>query len=316
MKKLLFALLLTTSILNAQNKPDWEYDFNRPIGAFFPNYFPMGTFKYMATQNTYFEYNWVSNNLQQLIEKEIKLRRSSDDVTTDNYIINSYSTSAGTVIDRVKIKYNIFKIYGLYVVSSVEITGSKIQVAKLFIYLYNNEIQSSSLKNGFVKTLAQDNAVYNQVNGVASIKISNGVYKNKTQFKADFDKLKEKFKTDLMIEKATAEHQRIQDEEYVKNRIIQFKKDSIARKQETIQAHEDWDKQQKAKPKESVNIYYFKKSGTKLEFKNLPSAELENQIVEKANGYKKGKYSAYVTTTTILDKSTYDVKINPTEANF
>ena len=97
---------------------------------------------------------------------------------------------------------------------------------------------------------------------------------------------------------------------------IQFKKDSIARKQETIQAHEDWDKQQKAKPKESVNIYYFKKSGTKLEFKNQPSAELENRIVEKANGYKKGKYSAYVTTTTILDKSTYDVKINPTEANF
>lgn len=316
MKKLLLILLIIPLLGIAQDKPDWEYDINRPIGAFFPNYFSMASFKYMATQNTYFEYNWVSNNLQQLIEKDLKLRRSSDDVTTNNYIINSYSTGAGTVIDRLKIKYNIFTIYGLYVVSSVEITGSKIQVAKLFIYLYDNEIQSGSLKNGFVKTFAQDNAIYNQVNGVASIKISNGVYKNKTQFKADFDKLKEKFKTDLMIAKATAEHQRIEDEEYIKNRNIQFKKDSIARKQETIQAHEDWDKQQKAKPKESVNIYYFKKSGTKLEFKNQPSAELENRIVEKANGYKKGKYSAYVTTTTILDKSTYDVKINPTEANF
>lgn len=316
MKNLLLILLIIPMFGIAQDKPDWEYDFNRPIGAFFPNYFPMTTFKYMATQNTYFEYNWVSNNLQNLIEKELKLRRSSDDVTTDNYIINSYNTSAGTVVDRLKVKYNIFTIYGSYIVSSIEITGSKIQVAKLFIYLYDDKIQSGSLKNGFVKTFAQDNAIYNQVNGLASIKIANGVYKNKTQFKADFDKLKEKFKTDLMIEKAAAEHQRIEDAEYIKNRNIQFKKDSIARKQEIIKVHEDWSKQQQSKPKESVVIYYFKKSASGLEFKNKPSAELESQIIEKANGYKKGKYSAYVTITTIVDKSTFDVKINPTEANF
>lgn len=313
MKKLLLILFIIPLLGIAQDKPDWEYDFNRPIGAFFPNYFPMASFKYMATQNTYFEYNWVSNNLQQLIEKDLKLRRSSDDTTTDSYIINSYSTSAGTVIDRLKIKYNIFTIYGHYIVSSVEITGSKIQVAKLFIYLYDNEIQSGSLKNGFVKTFAQDNAVYNQVNGVASIKIANGVYKNKTQFKTDFDKLKEAFKTDLMLEKATAEHQRIEDEEYIKNRNIQFKKDSIARVQETIKAHEDWAKRQDSKPKESVYVYYFSKSGSKLQFKNQPSAELESQIIEKVSGYKRGNYSAYVTTTSILDNKTYDIKINQTQ---
>ena len=111
MKKLLIILLIIPLLGIAQDKPDWEYDINRPIGAFFPNYFSMASFKYMATQNTYFEYNWVSNNLQQLIEKDLKLRRSSDDVTTNNYIINSYSTGAGTVIDRLKIKYNIFTIW-------------------------------------------------------------------------------------------------------------------------------------------------------------------------------------------------------------
>lgn len=316
MKKLLLILLFIPLLGTAQDKPDWEYDMNRPIGAFFPNYFPMFTDKYIATQNTYFEYNWVSNNLQRLIEKDLKLRRSSDDTTTDNYIINSYSTSAGTVIDRLKIKYNIFTIYGSYIVSSVEITGSKIQVAKLFVWLYTIDIQSGGLKNGYIKTFAQEKAIYTVLNGIASIKISNDVYKSKTQFKADFDKLKEQFKTDLMLSKAAEEQRRIEDEEFIKRRNLKFTADSIARKKENETAYLEHQKRQAAKPKTDVNIYYFKKSGSKLEFKNQPSAELENQIIEKANGYKKGKYSAYVTITTILDKSTYEVKINPTEANF
>lgn len=316
MKKLLLVLFIIPLLAIAQNKPDWEYDFNRPIGAFFPSYFPMATNKYMATQNTYYEYNWVSNNLQHLIENGLKLRRSSNDVTTDNYIINSYSTGAGTVIDRIKIKYNIFTIYGLYVVSSVEITGSKIQVAKLFIYLYNNEIQSGGLKNGFLKTFAQDNAVYSQVNGIASIKISNVVYKNQTQFKTDFDKKKEKFKTDLMLEKAAEEQQRIEYEEGIKKDKAQFTADSIARKKENEAAYSDFKKRQDARPKTAVNVYYFKKSSSKLEFGNQPNPELERQIIEKANGYKKGKYSAYVVTTTILDVSTYEIKINPTDKEF
>lgn len=310
MKRLLLILLFVPLLGTAQDKPDWEYDMNRPIGAFFPNYFPMFTDKYIATQNTYFEYNWVSNNLQRLMEKDLKLRRNSNDVSTDNYIINSYSTGAGTVIDRLKIKYNIFTIYGRYVVSSVEITGSKIQIVKLFVWLYSIDIQSGNLKNGFVKTFAQDKATYTVVNGVASIKISNGVYKNKTQFKTDFDKLKEQFKTDLMIAKTTEEQRRLERENDIKKSKLKFTTDSIARKKENEMAFFEHQKNEAAKAKTYINVYYFTKSANKLQFKNQPSLELERQIIEKANGYKKGNYSAYVTTTSTLEKKTYDIKIN------
>lgn len=314
MKKTLFLLLLITSFLSAQNKPDWEYDFNRPIGAFFPNYFPM-TDKYMPAQNTYLEYNWVSNNMQILIHKYLKLHRNSD-VNGDNYITNVYKTTAGSVIDNLKIKYNVFQVYGLYVVSSVEITGSKAQVIKLFIYLYNNDLQSANLKNGFIKTMAQDRAFYTIINGVASIKITNDVYKNNTQFKADFEKFKEKYKEELMLYKLKEEQKRIDDLEFIRKRNEQFKADSIARKQETIKVYEDLAKQQAAKPKESINVFYFKKSGKKLAFKNQPSEDLEKLIIEKTKDNKNGTYSAYVTTIAILEDKTYKVAINPTDKTF
>lgn len=59
-------------------------------------------------------------------------------------------------------------------------------------------------------------------------------------------------------------------------------------------------------------MYYFSKSGKKLTFKNKPSDELEKLITEKVSDYKKGNYSAYVTTTSILDENTYEIKINQT----
>ena len=106
MKKLLLLLFIIPFLGIAQDKPDWEYDLNRPIGAFFPSYFPIAASKYMATQNTYYEYNWVSNNLQHLIEQNFDLKRNSS-VDTDAHITDTYKTGAGTVIDNLVIKYNI-----------------------------------------------------------------------------------------------------------------------------------------------------------------------------------------------------------------
>ncbi|SER11567.1 hypothetical protein SAMN05444355_10753 [Flavobacterium frigoris] len=308
-------MLLIPTFLIAQNKPDWEYDFNRPIGAFFPNYFPM-TNKYMPAQNTYYEYNWVSNNMQNLIHSYFKLHRNSNDINGDDYIINTYKTTAGSAIDNLKIKYNLFQVYGLYVVSSLEVTGSKVQVIKLFIYLYNNELQSANLKNGFIKTMAQDVAIYSIVNGVASIKITNGVYKNSTQFKTDFEKRKEKFKTDLMLAKLEDEQRKLDYEADIKKRKAQYTADSIARKQETIKVHLDWANEEASKPKESINVFYFKKSGKKIAFKNQPSEDLEKLIIEKTSDSKNGTYSAYVKTIAVLENKSYTIKINPTDKTF
>lgn len=308
MKKILLLLFIPLLGL-AQENPDWEYDINRPIGAFFPSYLPITIDRYVATQNTYYEYNWVSNNLGRLIERNLGLNyASSDDKNT--YINDTYKTPAGPIIDNLKIRYNIFTIYGMYVVSSIEVTGSRVQVAKLFIYLYDNKIQSGNLTNGLIKTLAQDRAVYSNINGVASIKISNAVYKGKSQFKADFDKLKEDFKTKSVFEELEKERKRIEDEQLDAQRKQDEEIKMIAKKeklaQDSIRAKQIRD----SIPKQSIMVYYFSKSGSKLKFKNQPPVEVEKLISEKMSGYKKGDYSAYVVTTTIIKSKDYDIKIN------
>ena len=164
--------------------------------------------------------------------------------------------------------------------------------------------------------MAQDNAVYTVSNGISLIKISNKVYSNTNQFKADFEKLKEKFKSELMLAKLKEEQERLAEEKLIAARNIEFKKDSIARKEETRKVHENWAKQDAEKPVESIYVYYFKKTGSKLEFKNTPSSELETLIIEKVNGYKKGKYTAYVKTTKTLDNVDYKITINTTDAKF
>ena len=68
MKKILLILIAFLSVNSfAQEKPDWNYDYNQPISAFFPQTLPVFTEKYLVTQNTYYELNWVANNLRRLI---------------------------------------------------------------------------------------------------------------------------------------------------------------------------------------------------------------------------------------------------------
>lgn len=315
MKKVTLLFLLLSTLLMAQNKPDWDYDSNIPINAYFPIRLPF-SLKYFAFQNTYNEQNWVSNNLANLITKNLDLGQVSSE-NKISYIEEIYKTSAGRLIDNLKIKYYVFDIYGFYIVSKIEITGSQAQVSKLFVYLYNTNIQSgNSPINGFQKAYQQDNAYYNIIDGKASIKISNETYKNKNEFKIDFDKRKEKYKLDLIVEKSKeeqakidAEKNRIQNEieneNWKKNKIQEIKQDSIKRK--------EW---RDAEPKRtSVNIY-FKKLKNEFEFILNSKEEIKDKIREQAKDHKKGNYIAYVVTTTIKDISTYEIKITATDKEF
>jgi hypothetical protein len=196
MKNLLFTLLFIPSLLIAQNRPDWDYDFNRPISPDFVK-LPVSE-SYLPTQNTYYEYNWVANNLRLLIEQNLNLNyQDAENEWNDNYIVDVYKTPAGRVIDNLKIKYNVFQLYGLPVVESIEISGSYTQVTKLFIWLYNTKFQSGDLTSDqFIKTYAQDDCVYSLNDGVATIRIKNSVF-NRSDFVSRFNTEKEKFKRGL-----------------------------------------------------------------------------------------------------------------------
>lgn len=197
MKKLLLSLLLFTTVLTAQNRPDWDYDLQRPISIDFPVKLT-AIDEYLVTQNTYYEYNWVSNNLRILIEQRLKMNfQDAENVWKDTYMVDVYKTRAGQTIEKINIKYNTFELYGLPVVESIEITGSFTAVSKLFIFLYNTEFQSGDLPSDqFVKNYRQDNALYSLKDGKASIKITNSAL-NRSLFVELFNAEKEKFKKGL-----------------------------------------------------------------------------------------------------------------------
>ena len=110
MKKILLILIAFLSVNSfAQEKPDWNYDYNQPISAFFPQTLPVFTEKYLVTQNTYYELNWVANNLRRLIEKRLKLRFNNDEqILKESSSTDVYKSLSGRTIDKLSVKYNIF----------------------------------------------------------------------------------------------------------------------------------------------------------------------------------------------------------------
>lgn len=316
MKKLLFTLLLIPTILMAQNRPDWDYDIQQPISADFPNKLPFYN-EYLPLQNTYYELNVTLNNIRKLVTDNLKMNPKQNASSGKGFQFEIYTNP--THREPLKVKYNTFTAYGLEVVKSIEITGDFKDVAKLFVYLYSTNYSVNEMPiHQASKPYKQDYAVFTVLNTLkASVLITNTKYKgDSASFIKDFNKAKEKFKIDLKLGKVIDESLSLEDEKLKSERKQDEENHIAAKKEEYKQTMASFKKSEGAKPKTTVNTFYFKKSGSKLEFKNQPSAELENQIIEKANVYKKGKYSAYVTTTTILNKSTYDVKINPTEVNF
>lgn len=197
MKKILYLLLFIPTLLTAQNRPDWDYDFSQPISVDFPVKLPALP-NYVPTQNTFYEYNWVANNIRLLIEQNLKLNfQDQKQVWKDNYITDVYKTPAGRVIDELNVKYNTFDMYSLPIVESIEVTGSFDKVAKLFVWLYDTNFQSGNLPTDqLVKTYAQDNALFSLKDGKASIKITNSALK-RTEFVSKFETEKEKFKQGL-----------------------------------------------------------------------------------------------------------------------
>lgn len=315
MRKLLYLLLVIPTLLMAQNRPDWDYDIDTPISAFFPQRLPFFADNYIKAQNTYCEYNWVSNNLKTLIKKRLNLNYvDAENKTEDTYIIDVYKTSAGRTIDKLVIKYNVFVYYGLYVVSSVEISGSHAQVTSLFINLYDTwDVQSGDKPtNNFIKSFGQEDAVYTIGNGKASIKITNSAYENNADFKANFETLKEKYKADKIAYDLQEEVRRIENEKFNEQRKKdweQYQNDKIEkRKQDSIHAV----KATTPRIIERPSVYYFSKSGSRLKFLygKEPNDEIKKLIYEKAINHKRGNYSAYVVTVTSKDEISYKIKIN------
>jgi len=310
MKKILLILIAFLSVNSfAQEKPDWNYDYNQPISAFFPQTLPVFTEKYLVTQNTYYELNWVANNLRRLIEKRLKLRFNDDEqILKEGSSTDVYKSLSGHTIDKLSVKYNIFTYYGTYVVSSVEITGSQASLISFFSYLYNVDLHKLTSKT-FSKDFAQDRAVLNLNDN--KIVIKNDLFKTISDFKNDFEIRKNKYKVDKLaydseLEKEKKEYelaliqQKKDYEEYHKNKIEKRKQDSI--RDIEIKA---------SMPKESVGMFFYKKVGSIIKFTEEPTDEvLKKLIVEKAKQDKNGNFAVYVKTITIKDEKTYEIKLN------
>jgi hypothetical protein len=194
MKKILLALLLITSLVNAQNRPDWEYDPQQPISTDFPDKLPFYR-DYLPLQNTYYELNVTLNNVRQLVKDNLKMNFKENAPSGVGFQYEIYTNPSKR--EALKVKYNTFSVYGLDVVKSIEINGGFADVAKLFIYLYDTNSSTSEMPiNQAKKYYKQDFAVFTLLKtGKASITITNTKYNGNTaNFIKDFNTAKEALK--------------------------------------------------------------------------------------------------------------------------
>ena len=193
MKKLLFILLIPTFLI-AQNKPDWDYDFQQPISTDFPEKLPFYN-DYLPLQNTYYELNVTLNNVRKLVSDNLKMNPKENTPSGNGFKYEIFSNP--THREVLKVKYNIFTLYGLDVVKSIEINGGFADVAKLFVYLYDTNFSTNEKPmNQASKHYKQDYAVFTVLpNGKASVKIINTKYNDDTKaFSEDFNEAKEALK--------------------------------------------------------------------------------------------------------------------------
>ena len=194
MKKILFTLLLIPMLLMAQSRPDWDYDFQQPISADFPDKLPYYN-DYLPLQNTYYELNVTLNNVRKLVTDNLKMNPKENAPSGDGYQYEIYTNPSHR--EPLKLKYNTYTVYGLEVVKSIEINGSFSDVAKLFIYMYNTDFSTNTTpENQAKKNYKQDYAVFTVLpSGKASVVISNTKYgDNTTEFINDFNSKKEALK--------------------------------------------------------------------------------------------------------------------------
>lgn len=195
MKKLILLFLLMPTLFIAQNRPDWDYDFQQPISADFPNKLPFYN-DYLPLQNTYYELNITLNNIRKLVTDNLKMNQKQNAPSGPGFQSEIYTNP--THREPLKVKYNTFTAYGLEVVKSIEINGDFIDVAKLFVYMYNTNFSTNETPvNKATKHFKQDYAVFEVLqNGKASVIISNTKYKgDSASFIKDFNIAKEALKS-------------------------------------------------------------------------------------------------------------------------
>lgn len=195
MKKLLLTLLLIPTLIMAQNRPDWDYDVQQPISVDFPQKLPFYN-DYLPLQNTYYELNITLNNVRKLVTDNLKMNPKQNAPSGPGFQYEIYTNPSKR--EPLKVKYNTFMTYGLEVVKSIEINGDFIDVAKLFVYMYDTNFSTNETPvNKATKHFKQDYAIFEVLaNGKASVTISNTKYNDNTvNFIKDFNTEKEAFKT-------------------------------------------------------------------------------------------------------------------------
>lgn len=192
--KTILIFLIFTSILYSQNRPDWDYDFQQPISTDFPNKLPFYS-DYLPLQNTYYELNITLNNIRKLVKDNLKMNFKENAPSGVGFQYEIYTNVNKRT--TLKIKYNTFTVYGLEVVKSIEINGNFIDVAKLFVYMYDTNYSTSEMPlNQAKKYYKQDYALFSVLStGKTSVIIVNTKYENNTSnFVADFNTAKESLK--------------------------------------------------------------------------------------------------------------------------
>lgn len=244
------------------------------------------SYKYQFKQITYYDVASVETNLHLLLHDRLKLNEvnSKENFTPDlesGTIEKTYSTSVGSSVYRMKLKFNVALYDDQHLVKSLNISGDPYLVTKFYLYAWRTKIQEGDLKkNELVKNYyMQDDISYQFHNGKPVISITNRELKSIADFKA----YREKSKGEVL--------EKIENSEIAINVKPNFKTKSDSLLKKEIAENSEKLRLERAASSKS-EVYFIDSNSGKI--KPTPNEQVLSFITKSLDGAKKGTYSFFI----------------------
>lgn len=187
MKKLLTTLALFIA----------SYSFAQEVSPYYPVKNRVSDPYDFTSQLTYFDLNYISNNISEFLTYRMAMGVSKTDDSKLMHTGGTYSVEytdkiAQSVSQKLLFTYNVGQVDKVYTIQSVKITGSKERLIMFYIEFWQTASNFVAPKgNADVSLLTGQDVVKFYFNkGKPYIMVTNGTYKNIADFQEHFTKLK------------------------------------------------------------------------------------------------------------------------------
>lgn len=185
-KLLLIAALLLAGFTQAQE-----------VSPYYPAKYTGKTGFHFTSQLTYFDLNFISNNISEFLLNRLSMVVEKTDDSKllfdgGRYTVNYVDRLSQSGLKKLAVVYEVSKVNDVYTINSVTINGSDERVTDFFIEFWQTAMNFEEPKgNSNVSVLTgQDVVKYYFNKGKPYVAVTNGTFKTVEEFKNHFQKLK------------------------------------------------------------------------------------------------------------------------------